>query len=129
MSDSEIEVSDEFIGIVKACSNLDKVIEERKTELKKLVIERKDFDEYILDYLEEIGETQVGITGGFLVVSKTKTKKSVKNNKMIEILIKDGGKNEEEANELVNKFNDEREVVERRTLKRKKTKITKSINI
>jgi len=69
-----IEVPKEFQEKVIKYINLDDLIRKKTEEIKELKNQRKPCEDYILEYLEKVGETTIDITGGKLIKNKSETK-------------------------------------------------------
>lgn len=126
MSDSESQseqpkkdVSPEFINKVKKWVNIDDEIKEVRAKTKALNDEKKQLEEFILEYMVQIDEPVIGIADGKLRrnVSKTKgpLKKEVIHKALVEIT-GDSNKSAQMTEHIINS----RPTVERINLKRTK---------
>lgn len=71
---SNIQISKEFQENVIKYVKLDDLIKKKQQELAELREQSKPCKEYILKYLENIGEDEIGITNGKLKRNKSETK-------------------------------------------------------
>jgi hypothetical protein len=75
----KINVSKEFEEKVIKFVKLDNLIRKKNTEIKELKEQRKPCEDFILKYLDQIGQNTIDITGGKLRRNKSETKKSINN--------------------------------------------------
>lgn len=119
------EVSEEFKEMVVNYVTLDDEIREKMAELKELKDERKQYEQFILDYLEEIDEKAINITGGKLRRNISNSKSPLKQD-LIEEALFDLTNNKDQANQMTKYILNKRPIVQRvnlkRTMARKKKK-------
>jgi gas vesicle protein len=120
---SEVEekpqVSQEFINNVKKYIEIDDFIKENKNKLKKYVKEKKEKEEYILNYLSTIKEDVIDLQNGRLKRNISKTQEPLKKeiiHKALTELIGD------KASQFTEHIIKSRGMKERITLKRTKNK-------
>ena len=75
----KINVSKEFEEKVIKYVKLDNLIRKKNAEVKELKEQRKPCEEFILKYLDQIGQNTIDITGGKLRRNKSETKTSINN--------------------------------------------------
>tara|TARA_B100002019_G_C21237599_1_gene583651 strand:- start:838 stop:1305 length:468 start_codon:yes stop_codon:yes gene_type:complete len=75
----KINVSKEFEEKVIKYVKLDNLIRKKNAEIKELKEQRKPCEEFILKYLDSIGQNTIDITGGKLRRNKSETKTSINN--------------------------------------------------
>jgi hypothetical protein len=123
MSDSENkkEVSKEFQKNVVAWVKLDDQLRELRAKSKEITAEKKDLEEWILQYLDQIGEKAISIGDGNLRKNVSKTKAPLKKEN-IYATIKDLTKDENKANLITTQIFENRPMSERINLKRTKNR-------
>lgn len=123
MSDSETkkQVSKEFQQKVVAWVKLDNQLREIRAKSKEITTEKKDLEEWILQYLDEIGEKSISIGDGNLRKNVSKTKAPLKKEN-IYATIKDLTKDENKANMITKQIFENRPMSERVNLKRTKNR-------
>lgn len=85
-SEEDEELAKEFQIKVKEYVNLDDKVEELNDEIKKLKKQLKPRDSYILNYLNNAGETDVKITDGVLRINRTHNLSALKESMIIQAL-------------------------------------------
>lgn len=126
MSDSESEntkkeTSKEFKEKVVEWVKIDDKLREFKIKTKELTEDKKDLEQWILDYLEKIGEKAISIGDGNLRRNVSKTKAPIKKEN-IYATIKDLTKDENRANIITKQIFENRPLTERINLKRTKNR-------
>ena len=111
------DVSEEFIEMVKAWVKIDDEIRKKQYEIKELKNERKEYEEFVLDYMESIDEKVISITGGKLRRNKSQTKTGLKP-QHIQNVIYEMTKDSAQAIKMTKMIMDSRPTVERVNLKR-----------
>lgn len=128
MSDNEDlekqkQITEEFVEVVKNWVKLDDEIRDYTSKLKELKNERKEFEEFILEYMSNINENVIEISDGKLRMNKSQTKTPIKEesiqNALFEIT-----KDNEKSIQMTKHIMENRPSVERVNLKR--TKFRKS---
>ena len=123
MADNEDpkQVTEEFIEMVKAWVKIDDEIRNYAVKVKELKKDRKEYEEFILEYMETIGEKVINITGGNLRKNKSKTKSGLKP-EHIQNVIYEQTKDSAQAVQLTKAIMDKRPTTEHINLKRTITK-------
>lgn len=111
------EVSKEFTEKVVEWVKLDDSLRELREKSKEITQEKKDLEEYILRYLEEIGEKSIGISDGNLRRNVSQTKAPLKKETIFNT-IKDMTKDETKASTITEQIFNNRPLTERVNLKR-----------
>ena len=122
MSDSESnevqgKVTNEFKKNVKKWVDIDDSIKELRTKTKELTQEKKDYEQYILNFLESVEESSVGIYDGKLTKSVSQCKAPLKKENIHKALLEITGDNNK-ANTMTEHIIKSRQTVERINLKR-----------
>lgn len=79
MSDTEKKtISTEFINAVKKYVEIDNKLRENREKVKTLNFEKKEKEEYILTYMTNISENEIGIADGKLKRNISKTQAPIK---------------------------------------------------
>jgi len=113
------EVTEEFIEVVKNWVLIDDNIRKKNQEIKELKDERKEYEVFILEYMDNINESVIDISDGKLRKNKSNTKGSLKQESIQNALLditKDTGK----AMEMTKYIMDSQQNTERVNLKRTK---------
>jgi hypothetical protein len=136
MSDSENgevpkEVTEEFVEVVKNWVKIDDEIRKKNIEVKELKDERKEFEAFIIEYMDKINENVINISDGKLRKNKSASKGSLKQDSIQNALL-DITQDNSKAMQMTKYIMDSRPIVERVNLKRtkkrgKKTKKNKDI--
>jgi len=113
------QISKEFQEKVQLWVKLDDALRELRVKSKDITQEKKELEEYILQYLDEIGEKSIGITDGNLRKNVSKTKAPLKKENIYNT-IKDLTKDETKASTITNQIFENRPLTERVNLKRTK---------
>lgn len=125
MSDSDSEnkkqVTKEFQQKVITWVKLDDQIREIRAKTKEITAEKKELEEWILQYLDTIGEKAISIGDGNLRRNVSKTKAPLKKENIYST-IKDLTKDENKANLITNQIFENRPMSERINLKRTKNR-------
>jgi hypothetical protein len=120
MSDNESntrKISDEFIKNVKKYLEIDDKLKQYKEETKMLNSEKKEKEEYILDYLQSIDEKVIDIPNGKLKKNISKTQTPLKKD-IIEKTLTNIFNDQNKASTITDQIIKSRPYVERLTLKR-----------
>tara|TARA_Y100000589_G_scaffold200867_1_gene189476 strand:- start:1020 stop:1427 length:408 start_codon:yes stop_codon:yes gene_type:complete len=113
------QITEEFVEVVKSWVKIDDDIREKQASLKELRTEKKEYEEFILEFMDQIDEKVITITDGNLRKNKSKTKKGLKP-ELIQNALFDITKDNNKSIEMTNYILDKRETVERVNLKRTK---------
>jgi len=124
MSDSENKkekkkVSPEFVDNVKKYLAVDDKIRELRDQNKKLIQDKKEKEEFILNYLQQVDEKMIDVPDGKLRRNVSKTQAPLKKetiHKALTDIMGDATK----ALDITDKIIKSRAIVERVTLKRTK---------
>ena len=122
-SDIEGKITEEFIEVVKNWVKIDDDIREHTNAIKDLKDERKDYETYILEYMDKIKVPVIDITGGKLRVNKSQTKTPLKE-ESIQTALFQITKDNIKSTEMTKYIMENRPCVERINLKR--TRLRKS---
>ena len=120
--ESEVEVSEEelkkkFRNIVIAWVQLDDKIKAINSELKNMKDEKKQYEDFILSFMEKYNENMITLSNGILKKNVSQTKQSI-NEEMINEVIEEFTKDVEQAYTITQKIIQKRQVNEKVTLKR-----------
>tara|TARA_Y100000813_G_scaffold195987_1_gene178656 strand:+ start:425 stop:805 length:381 start_codon:yes stop_codon:yes gene_type:complete len=123
MSDDNVQnkVNDKFRHNVKKWISIDNDIRSIRSRTKELTKEKKEFEEYILNYLQEVGEKEFNIPDGKLRRNVYKSKAPLSKEtiqKALAEIITDKSKCEDMTSHIINS----RPLKERVSLKRTKNK-------
>lgn len=130
VSDTNIQkkVTDEFKNKVLKWLSVDDKIREYRQQIKTLIKEKKEDEEYILSFLDNVGEKELAINDGKLRRNISKTKSPL--NKMsIQKALDDIVKDKTKSTQIIDHIINNRPIVERVNLKRTKNKGTKDKDI
>lgn len=127
MSDSENKtekkkVSAEFVNAVKKYLDVDDKLREIKEKTKNLNLEKKDREEFILNYLQTLDEKVIDVPDGKLRRNISKTQAPLKKEviqKALTELMGDATK----ATAMTDKIINSRPTIERVTLKRTRNRV------
>jgi len=112
-----IEVSKEFQENVIKFVNIDDIIKKKEDELKILKKESKPHEEFVLNYLANLKEQKVDITGGCLKVNKSETKAALKSDHIKNVISKKFD-NIDIVNSIIKEIEDSRQVTTKLKLNR-----------
>lgn len=122
------EVTEEFVEVVKNWVKIDDEIRKKNQEVKELKDERKEFETFILEYMDKINENVINISDGKLRKNKSSSKGSLKQDSIQNALL-DITHDSSKAMQMTKYIMDSRPVVERVNLKRTKKRGKKDKNI
>lgn len=117
------QITEEFVEVVKNWVKLDDEIRDYTSKIKDLKNERKEFEDFILEYMEGINENVIEITGGKLRRNKSQTKTPLKE-ESIQTALFEITKDNEKSIQMTKHIMENRPSVERVNLKR--TRLRKS---
>jgi len=120
-SSSDEELKKKFKNIVIAWVQLDDKIKTINSELKNMKDEKKQYEDFILDFMEKYNENMITLSNGVLKKNVSQTKQSI-NEEMINEAIEEFTKDAEQAYTITQKIIQKREVNEKVTLKRQNNK-------
>jgi hypothetical protein len=115
------EVTEEFVEVVKSWVTIDDDIRKKMAEIKELKDERKEFEVFILEYMDKVNENVIDISDGKLRRNKSNTKGGLKQ-EMIQTALLDMTQNTSKAMEMTKYIMDNRPTTERVNLKRTKNR-------
>jgi len=120
--ESEVEVSEEelkkkFKNIVISWVQLDDKIKAINSELKNMKDEKKQYEDFILNFMEKYNENMITLSNGILKKNVSQTKQSI-NEEMINEVIEEFTKDVEQAYTITQKIIQKRQINEKVTLKR-----------
>jgi hypothetical protein len=115
------KVSNEFIQNVKKWLEIDDTIKEIRTKTKLLTSEKKDKEQYILDYLQSIDEKIIDVPNGKLRKNVSKTQAPFKKETIQQALAEITG-DINKATAMTEHIIKSRPIVQRITLKRTKNR-------
>jgi hypothetical protein len=121
---NEEEIKEKFKKIVISWVQLDDKIKLINTELKNIKDEKKQYEEYILNFMEKYNENVITLSNGLLKRNVLQTKSSIKED-MIQEAIEEITKDVEQAYTITQKIIQKRQICEKITLKRQLQKLTK----
>jgi hypothetical protein len=116
-SSSEEELKKKFKNIVIAWVQLDDKIKTINSELKNMKDEKKQYEDFILDFMEKYNENMITLSNGILKKNVSQTKQSI-NEEMINEAIEEFTKDAEQAYTITQKIIQKRQVNEKISLKR-----------
>ena len=119
-------VSPEFVNSVKKYLEVDDKLKEYRDMIKKLSTDKKEKEEYILNYLQSIEESVIDVRDGKLRRNISKTQAPLKKEliqKTLTEIVGDAIK----AQSITDQMMKSRPIIERVTLKRTKKKITQEL--
>jgi hypothetical protein len=120
-------VSPEFINTVKKYLELDDKLKENREIIKKMTSDKKDKEDFILNYLKTIEETVIDVRDGKLRRNISKTQAPLKKemiHKTLTEIVGDAIKAQSMTDQIIKS----RPMVERVTLKRTKNKVSQDGN-
>lgn len=119
------KVSAEFVTAVKKYLEVDDKLKEIKEKTKILNLEKKEKEEFILDYLQTLDEKVIDVPNGKLKRNVSKTQAPLKKEtiqKALAELIGDANK----ATTMTEQIIKSRPIIERVTLKRTKNRVNEA---
>jgi len=119
-------VSPEFVNTVKKYLEIDDKLKEYKEMLKKLTTEKKEKEEFILNYLQTIEESVIDVRDGKLRRNISKTQAPLKK-EMIQKTLTDIIGDSIKAQSITEQIVKSRPIIERITLKRTKNKVSQEV--
>jgi hypothetical protein len=114
---SEEELKKKFRNIVISWVQLDDKIKAINSELKNMKDEKKQYEDFILSFMEKYNENMITLSNGILKKNVSQTKQSI-NEEMINEVIEEFTKDVEQAYTITQKIIQKRQVNERVSLKR-----------
>ena len=114
---SEEELKKKFRNIVISWVQLDDKIKAINSELKNMKDEKKQYEDFILSFMEKYNENMITLSNGILKKNVSQTKQSI-NEEMINEVIEEFTKDVEQAYTITQKIIQKRQINEKVTLKR-----------
>ena len=124
MAENQKKISPEFIASVKKYLEIDDILKDIKEKSKKLNTDKKNHEEFILEYLKSIDEKVIDVQDGKLRRNISKTQAPLKKELIQKTLVPIIGDNNK-ATEITDQIIKSRPTVEKVTLKRTKNRIKK----
>jgi len=124
MAENQKKISPEFITSVKKYLEIDDILKDIKEKSKKLNADKKNNEEFILEYLKSIDEKVIDVQDGKLRRNISKTQAPLKKELIQKTLVTIIGDNNK-ATEITDQIIKSRPTVEKVTLKRTKNRIKK----
>jgi hypothetical protein len=118
------EITEEFVEVVKSWVTIDNEIRDKMAKIKELKDERKEFEVFILEYMDKINESVISISDGKLRRNKSSTKAGLKQ-ETIQSALLDITQDQSKALEMTKYILDSRPMTERVNLKRTKNRTSK----
>jgi len=115
------KITKEFKNNVKHWVEIDDTIRELRIKVKELTQEKKENEEFILNFLESVDEKSVGIQDGKLTRSVSQTKAPLKKDNIHKALVEITG-DTNKAMSMTEHIIKSRQTVERVNLKRTKNR-------
>lgn len=125
--DKQKEITEEFVEMVKSWVRLDDEIRTYQDKIKELKKEKKEYEVFVLEYMEKIGEKSIDITGGKLRQNKSQTKVGLKQD-VIQSALYELTKDSNKSVQMTKYIMDKRPTVERINLKRTRLRKKKKKN-
>lgn len=122
------KITEEFVEVVKNWVKSDDEIREYNERIKDLKNERKEYETYILEYMDTINENVINITGGKIRKNKSQTKTPLKEESIKSALF-EITKDNEKSIEMTKFIMNNRPSVERVNLKRTRFRKSKKKDI
>jgi hypothetical protein len=128
MSDIENKktVSPEFINTVKKYLEVDDKLKEYREIIKKMTNDKKEKEDFILNYLQTIEESVIDVRDGKLRRNISKTQAPLKKEQIHKALTEIVG-DSIKAQAMTDQIIKSRPIVERVTLKRTKNKVSQEV--
>jgi hypothetical protein len=114
---SEEELKKKFRNIVISWVQLDDKIKAINSELKNMKDEKKQYEDFILSFMEKYNENMITLSNGILKKNVSQTKQSI-NEEMINEVIEEFTKDVEQAYTITQKIIQKRQINEKVSLKR-----------
>ncbi len=119
-------VSPEFVNTVKKYLEIDDKLKENREVIKKLTADKKDKEDFILNYLQTIEESVIDVRDGKLRRNISKTQAPLKKEQIHKTLTEIVG-DAIKAQAMTDQIIKSRPIVERVTLKRTKNKVAQEV--
>lgn len=117
-------ITEEFVEIVKNWVKIDDEIRQKNNEIKELKDEKKEYETFILEFMQNNNENVINISDGKLRVNKSTTKSGLKQENIQSSLF-DLTRDPNKALQMTKYILDNRPISERVNLKRTKNRPSK----
>ena len=117
-------ITEEFVEIVKNWVKIDDEIREKNNQIKELKDEKKEYETFILEFMQNNHENVINISDGKLRVNKSSTKAALKQ-ESIQSSLFDLTRDPNKALQMTKYILDNRPLAERVNLKRTKNRPSK----
>ena len=117
-------ITEEFVEIVKNWVKIDDEIREKNNQIKELKDEKKEYETFILEFMQNNHENVINISDGKLRVNKSTTKAALKQ-ESIQSSLFDLTRDPNKALQMTKYILDNRPLAERVNLKRTKNRPSK----
>lgn len=117
-------ITEEFVEIVKNWVKIDDEIREKNNQIKELKDEKKEYETFILEFMQSNHENVINISDGKLRVNKSTTKAALKQ-ESIQSSLFDLTRDPNKALQMTKYILDNRPLAERVNLKRTKNRPSK----
>lgn len=117
-------ITEEFVEIVKNWVKIDDEIREKNNQIKELKDEKKEYETFILEFMQNNHENVINISDGKLRVNKSTTKAALKQ-ESIQSSLFDLTRDPNKALQMTKYILDNRPLAERINLKRTKNRPSK----
>ena len=114
-------ITEEFVEIVKNWVKIDDEIRQKNNEIKELKDEKKEYETFILEFMQNNNENVINISDGKLRVNKSTTKSGLKQESIQNSLF-DLTRDPNKALQMTKYILDNRPISERVNLKRTKNR-------
>lgn len=123
-SNNQDLITEEFVEIVKNWVKIDDEIREKNNQIKELKDEKKEYETFILEFMQSNHENVINISDGKLRVNKSTTKAALKQ-ESIQSSLFDLTRDPNKALQMTKYILDNRPLAERVNLKRTKNRPSK----
>ena len=121
----QAKINEEFVEMVKNWVKIDDTVREYNNKIKDLKNEKKEYEEFILEYMDKIDEKVIDITGGKLRRNTSKSRGPLKQ-EMIQSALYDITNDSVKSLEMTKIILDKRPMTERVNLKRTRQRKAKT---
>ena len=118
--ESEVEsvkVSKEFEENIIKYVRIDDIIRKKQAEISELKKQKKTHEDFMVEYLKKINQTEIGITNGKLKLDEQERKESLKND-TIKVALLDKIKDPIEIDKIMEMIEEARPIVKKTSIKR-----------
>lgn len=118
--ESEVEsvkVSKEFEENIIKYVRIDDIIRKKQAEISELKKQKKTHEDFMVEYLKKINQTEIGITNGKLKLDEQERKETLKND-TIKLALLDKIKDPIEIEKIMEMIEEARPIVKKTSIKR-----------